>query len=226
MDPCPFVRLLVGNLAVKIPAVAARPARSGVHPSTSPCYCKVKLKNFPMQTAVVPLLAPDAAHPDPAGNAAASTATFHLSKADLGRLAPKGIFAGGGGGGVRKRPRVKIEIYTGRRGTTCGVNSGKLLGKVSVPLDLAGTDAKSVVFHNGWVPIGKVAKGGGVGAASSAAEVYLTVRADPDPRFVFEFDGEPECSPQVFQVQGNLRQPVFTCKFSVRSSGDWTNRSR
>ncbi|PQQ16337.1 uncharacterized protein Pyn_37713 [Prunus yedoensis var. nudiflora] len=52
-------------------------------------------------------------------------------------------------------------------------------------------------------------------------------RAEPDPRFVFQFDGEPECSPQVFQIQGNIRQPVFTCKFSFRSTGDrGTQRSR
>ncbi|KAI9106721.1 hypothetical protein K1719_022249 [Acacia pycnantha] len=30
------------------------------------------------------------------------------------------------------------------------------------------------------------------------------------------FDGEPECSPQVFQIQGRVKQPVFTCKFSFR----------
>ncbi|CAM8885040.1 unnamed protein product [Rhodiola kirilowii] len=52
MDPCPFVRLTVGNLALKIP-VASKSDRSVVHPSSSPCYCKIKLKNFPLQTAVV-----------------------------------------------------------------------------------------------------------------------------------------------------------------------------
>lgn len=47
------------------------------------------------------------------------------------------------------------------------------------------------------------------------------MRVDPDPRFVFEFGSGPECSPQVFQVQGsNIRQPVFSCKFSHRSSGE------
>ncbi|KAG5555082.1 hypothetical protein RHGRI_012572 [Rhododendron griersonianum] len=46
------------------------------------------------------------------------------------------------------------------------------------------------------------------------------LQAEPDPRFVFQFDGEPKCSPQVFQIQGSIRQPVFTCKFSFRSNVD------
>nr|DAD46823.1 TPA_asm: hypothetical protein HUJ06_016760 [Nelumbo nucifera] len=38
------------------------------------------------------------------------------------------------------------------------------------------------------------------------------------------FDGEPERSPQVFQIRGNIRQPVFTCKFSFRNSGGDRNQ--
>ncbi|KAI3739342.1 hypothetical protein L2E82_29745 [Cichorium intybus] len=47
--------------------------------------------------------------------------------------------------------------------------------------------------------------------------LHFSIRVERDPRFVFEFDGEPECSPQVFQVNGNVRQAVFTCKFSFRN---------
>lgn len=209
MDPCPFVRLTVGNLALKVP-VASKPARSVVHPSSSPCFCKIKLKNFPLQTAVVPFIPPENQFPD--GHAHNLAATFHLSKSDLEKFAGKSIFAG--------KICLRISIYTGRRGTTCGVNSGKLLAKVSVPLDLAGTESRpSTVFHNGWISVGKEAKG-------SSARFHLNVKAEPDPRFVFQFDGEPECSPQVFQIQGNIRQPVFTCKFSFRSTGDRNQRSR
>ncbi|KAJ4964875.1 hypothetical protein NE237_016724 [Protea cynaroides] len=208
MDPCPFVRILVGNLALKIP-VASKPARSGVHPATSPCFCKIRLKNFPLQTSIVPLIPPDVQFPD--GQPQTLAASFHLSKADLGKLAAKSIFAA--------KPCLKISIYTGRRGTTCGVNSGRLLGRVSVPLDLEGTESRSCVFHNGWISVGKNAKG-------SSAHLHLNVRTEPDPRFVFQFDGEPECSPQVFQIQENIRQPVFTCKFSFRNSGDRYQRSR
>ncbi|KAA8538245.1 hypothetical protein F0562_027932 [Nyssa sinensis] len=208
MDPCPFVRLTVGNLALKIP-VASKPARSVVHPSSSPCFCKIKLKNFPLQTAVVPYIPAENQLAD--GHFQTLAATFHLSKSDLDKLAGKSLFAG--------KVYLKISIYTGRRGTTCGVNSGRLLGKVSVPLNLAGTESRACVFHNGWVTVGKDAK-------SSSAQFHLNVKAEPDPRFVFQFDGEPECSPQVFQIQGNIRQPVFTCKFSFRSTGDRNQRSR
>ncbi|CAJ1973938.1 unnamed protein product [Sphenostylis stenocarpa] len=208
MDPCPFVRLTVGNLALKIP-VASKPARSVVHPSSSPCFCKIKLKNFPLQSAVVPFIPPESHFPDSQVHPIA--ATFHLSKCDLDKLAGKFIFAG--------KLCLKISIYTGRRGTTCGVNSGRLLGTVSVPLDLGGTVAKTTVFHNGWIRIGKDTKG-------SSAQFHLNVKAEPDPRFVFQFDGEPECSPQVFQIQGNISQPVFTCKFSFRNTGDRNHRSR
>lgn len=208
MDPCPFVRLLVGNLALKIP-VASKPALSVVHPSSSPCFCKIKLKNFPLQTAVVPCLPPDQNHPD--GQNQTLAASFNLSKADLEKFSGKSIFAG--------KLCLKISIYTGRRGTTCGVHSGRLLGKVTVPVDLTGAETKACVFHNGWVSVGKAAKG-------ASAQFHLNVKAEPDPRFVFQFDGEPECSPQVFQIQGNIRQPVFTCKFSFRSTGDRNQRSR
>uniref|UniRef100_A0A6N2MYA8 Formin-like protein 18 n=1 Tax=Salix viminalis TaxID=40686 RepID=A0A6N2MYA8_SALVM len=211
MDPCPFVRISVGNLALKIP-VASKPARSVVHPSSSPCFCKIKLKNFPLQTAVIPHIPPDNTQ-FPEGQHQTLAATFHLCKSDLDRLVTKSIFT--------NKLHLKISIYTGRRGTTCGVNSGRLLGKVSVPLDLSGTESRGVVFHNGWISVGKDCDKG------SSAQFHLNVKAEPDPRFVFQFDGEPECSPQVFQIQGNIRQPVFTCKFSFRTTtGDRNQRSR
>ncbi|CAH9053446.1 unnamed protein product [Cuscuta europaea] len=208
MDPCPFVRLTVGNLALKIP-VASKPARTVVHPSSTPCFCKVKLKGFALQTAVVPYILPDNQFPD--GQVQPLAASFHLCKSDLEKLAAKSVFGG--------KLRLKISIYTGRRGTSCGVNSGRLLGKVSVPLDLTGSESRAIVFHSGWIMVGKDAK-------NSSAQFHMNVKAEPDPRFVFQFDGEPECSPQVFQIQGSIRQPVFTCKFSFRSSADRNQRSR
>ncbi|KAI4337538.1 hypothetical protein L6164_015942 [Bauhinia variegata] len=208
MDPCPFVRLTVGNLALKIP-VASKPAHSVVHPSSSPCFCKIKLKNFPLQSAVVPFIPTESQFSD--SQVQPIAATFHLSKSEIDKLVGKSIFAG--------KLCLKISIYTGRRGTTCGVNSGRLLGKISVPLDLAGTENKTTLFYNGWITVGKETKG-------SSAQFHLNVKAEPDPRFMFQFDGEPECSPQVFQIQGNIRQPVFTCKFSFRNNSDRNQRSR
>ena len=79
MDPCPFVHLTLSNLALKIP-VALKPACSIVHPSSSPCFCKIKLRNFPLQTAVMPFIPPDDQFPD--GHVHNVTATFHLSESD------------------------------------------------------------------------------------------------------------------------------------------------
>lgn len=206
MDPCPFVRLTVGGLALKIP-VAAKPAHTAVHPTSTPCFCKIKLKHSPLQTAPVPTT--DDAHPNPPDSSLPLAAVFHLSRSDLARFAGNSIFPGAG-------CRLRLSIYTGRRGTTCGLSSGRLLGRVSVPLDLAGAESRSCVFLSGWVAVGR----------PGTAQLHLTVKAEPDPRFVFQFDGEPECSPQVFQIQGSIRQPVFTCKFSFRSTSDRTHLSR
>lgn len=206
MDPCPFVRLTVGCLALKIP-VAAKPSHSVVYPTSSPCFCKMKLKHFPLQTALVPTT--DPAQPDPPDSSLPQAAVFHLGRSDLTRLAGKSIFPVAG-------CRLHISVYTGRRGTTCGVSSGRLLGKVSVLLDLAGAESKACTFHSGWVTVGK----------RGTALFHLTVKAEPEPRFVFQFDGEPECSPQVFQIQDSIRQPVFTCKFSFRSAIDQNQLSR
>ena len=224
MAPCPIVRVLVGNLSLKMP-VAPRPAgaAAGVHPSTSPCYCKIRLNKLPYQTADAPLLLPPSpeasAAPAPAPATGALAAAFHLSKADLDRLTAKPSLFGS------RTARLKIVVYAGRRGTTCGVGggSGRLLGKVVIPLDLKGASAKPVVYHSSWIYIGKRGrKPSSVSAAN--AQLNITVRAEPDPRFVFEFDGEPECSPQVLQVQGSMKQPMFTCKFSCRSNSDLRSR--
>jgi hypothetical protein len=95
--------------------------------------------------------------------------------------------------------------------------SGKLLGRVQVRINLEGAEARSIVYQNGWMKLGdKTHKD------KAPARIHLLVRSEPDPRFVFQFGGEPECSPVVFQIQENIRQPVFSCKFSA----DRNSRSR
>jgi hypothetical protein len=202
MNPCPFVRILVGNLAVKFP-ISSKASFSGVHPSTSPCFCKIKLKNFPTQYATVPLIAHESQTHD-----RSLAACFTLNKTHVDKLVGKG-----------KNPVLQISVYAGRRGTTCGLmNSGKLLGTVSVEVDLRAVETKASNIHQGWVGIGGNSKKGG---SSSSAQLYLSVSAESDPRFVFQFDGEPECSPQVFQVvHGDVRQPVFSCKFGFKNMMD------
>ncbi|KAL2479907.1 Protein of unknown function (DUF1005) [Abeliophyllum distichum] len=117
-----------------------------------------------------------------------------------------------------KRITLKISLFAGRMGRSCGVTSGKLLGSVQVSIDLGNAQSRTVVYHNGWVKLG----GNGSEQDKPVARLHLTVRSEPDPRFVFQFGGEPQCSPVVFQIQGNISQPVFSCKFSA----DRNNRSR
>ncbi|GER25141.1 hypothetical protein STAS_00700, partial [Striga asiatica] len=193
MDPCPFVRLIVESLSLKIPS-AAGPAGSGVHPSATPCYAQIKLKKFPSQTALVPL---PLAAPSESPFAAASAAAFHLGPDALRTLSSVAL---------------KIAVFTGRTGRTCGITRGKPVGSVRVRIDLGQAQMGPIVCQNGWLKLG----------GEGAAALHVKVRSEPDPRFVFQFGGEPEMSPVVFQIQGNIRQPVFSCKFSAGRN----NRSR
>ncbi|KAK8476771.1 hypothetical protein V6N13_144787 [Hibiscus sabdariffa] len=194
MDPCPFVRLIVESLALKLPQ-ATKPAGSGVYPTTTPCFCKLRLKNFPSQTALLPLSNSSGDSPPESSTSAAG---FHLDGSTLRRLSGKPV-------------TLRIEVYTGRMGHTCGVRCGKLVGRVKVSVDLGVSQTRPSVFQNGWMKLGNEPE-------KPTTKLHLTVKAEPDPRFVFQFDGEPECSPVVFQIQGNIRQPVFSCKFSADRS--------
>ncbi|KAF8027872.1 hypothetical protein BT93_E0714 [Corymbia citriodora subsp. variegata] len=187
---------------------SSAPSCSAVHPSSSSSlsfFCKIKLSNFPAQHASLPLISsPDDHSPDHSPSQTLA-ACFSLPKPLFEKLA-------------LQNPTLRIEVYRGRFGGACGLVGGpKLIGKVSVPLDLRRAEPRAVSVHNGWVDIGR----------KSGEKLHVSVRAEPDPRFVFEFEKEPECSPQVFQVQGSVKQPVFTCNFSFRNNvGDRNSRSR
>ncbi|XP_028084171.1 uncharacterized protein LOC114285320 isoform X1 [Camellia sinensis] len=193
MDPCPFVRLIIESLALKLP-LSTKPAGSGVYPATTPCYCTLRFKNFPSQTALLPLSSAAATDTCPPSSAASSSG-FHLDSATVRSLSGKPL-------------TLRVSVYTGRMGRTCGVTCGKLIGRVRVSINLDGAESRVAVFQNGWMKLGSEPD-------KPTARLHLTVRAEPDPRFVFQFGGEPECSPVVFQIQGNIRQPVFSCKFSA-----------
>ncbi|KAG6436299.1 hypothetical protein SASPL_101193 [Salvia splendens] len=196
MDPCPYVLIAVGDLALNLP-----------HKSHLSFYSKFKLRGFPSQLSDLPC-----------GGAADARihACFTLNKSELEKLVEKSS----------KFSRLKIKIYgrSGDEGSGCGLvmKSSKMLGCVEVQLDV-----KSIVessgynracpIRNGWIPI----------RSGADVKLHLNVRAEPDPRFVFQFDGEPECSPQIFQINGNLvKQPVFTCKFTFRNCSERNSRSR
>lgn len=186
---------------MKSPA-SLKPTFAGVNPT---CYCKIKLKNFPTQFTTIPISFDDTTQQvDDQIHAC-----FNFKKPEFEKFLEKSS----------GNNSLKIEVYTGRSGNrVCGFGSGKLLGSVVVGLELKGFENRGCVIRNGWVGIGD--------RSSKGSQLFLNVRAEPDPRFVFEFDGEPECSPQVFQVNGNVRQAVFTCKFGFRNSGERNLRSR
>ncbi|KAL9681496.1 hypothetical protein QQ045_013281 [Rhodiola kirilowii] len=62
-DGADMSEIVIGNLSLKFPT-ASKPTFSGVHPSSSPCYCKIKFKNFTSQTTTIPLILNEAAHPE------------------------------------------------------------------------------------------------------------------------------------------------------------------
>ncbi|XP_047312717.1 uncharacterized protein LOC124916027 [Impatiens glandulifera] len=189
MDPCPYVRLMIDSLSLNIP-VQNRPAGSDIYPSTTnPSFCILRIKGFPSQTVVVPVTTSaiiDASPPE----SSASSAGFHIDTASIRRLS-------------RKSVTLTVSVYTGRMGSSCSVTCRKFLGRIDIGIELNGMEKKTVIFQNGWMKIG------------SESRLHMTVRAEPDPRFVFQFGDEPEYSPVVFQIQGNIRQPVFNCKFSA-----------
>ena len=125
MDPCPLVRVLVGNLALKMSAFPRGGSGSGagVHPTTAPCYCRIRLNKLPCQTATAPL---PSTKEGPASCTGAFAAAFHVSKADLDRATAKPALFG-----PCRTARLKVAVYAGRRGATCGgASSRRLLGKV------------------------------------------------------------------------------------------------
>ncbi|KAK7314382.1 hypothetical protein VNO77_32903 [Canavalia gladiata] len=197
MDPCPFVRLMVESLALKLPLATKPSPLSGVHPSTTPCFCKIRINTFPSETALLPLCSSPG---DSAPDTATSAAGFHLDSAALRRLSGKPV-------------TLRVAVYTGSMARACGVTSAKLLGRVLISIDLNATLSRSNTFHNGWLKLGK--RSSDEPDHKPSAQLHLVVRSEPDPRFVFQFEGDPECSPVVFQIQGNIRQPVFSCKFSA-----------
>ncbi|CAI0401178.1 unnamed protein product [Linum tenue] len=239
MDPCPFVRILVGNLALKLP----RSPSAACESSSSNCLAKVRFKGFPTQVATIPIVqehddnhqnsqhhrprhsslqssSSSASSSNPNPNSSSSThslaACFNLDKSQIDKFLQS------------KKPKsLNIEIYAGDDGggpsssaAACCCSSRKLMGTVVVPLDLRKAEFRPSVMHNGWVPIGGRKKG------DEPAHFFLNVRVEPEPRYVFQFESDPVCSPQIFQVQGSVKQAVFTCKFNLRNQGDRSSLSR
>lgn len=210
MDPCPFVRLIVESLALKLPAVS-KPAGPGVHPSTSPCFCTLHITDHPspLQTAPLPLAS------------SSSPVTALTETPDPASLSLPVVFSLDQKALAQKLSLI-VSVYSGRTGSTCGFSAGRQLGRVRVAVDVETATARAMVMQSGWVSLG---------SGRSVARLHLVVRAEPDPRFVLQFGGEPECSPVVYQMQGGgsggglIRQPVFSCRFSADRRRNTRSRS-
>ncbi|KAG9140110.1 hypothetical protein Leryth_021134 [Lithospermum erythrorhizon] len=94
---------------------------------------------------------------------------------------------------------MKVYAFNGSMSGTCGVMKGKILGELTLSIDLSNiAQVKHVVYHKGWMKLGD-------DHAKPGSKIHVIVRSEPDPRFVFQFGGEPECSPVVYQIQGNIK---------------------
>ena len=183
MDPQTFVRLSVGQLGLKLPGATARKAAART------CHCEIRLRGFPVQTAPVPLITSPEFNLDPHSNAA----VFSLDEAGMKALSAPGCF---------RAPRcyVEIVVYASRRGGHCA-GMKRLVGVVRV--DVVGPewrDGKPVMLHHGWTAIGR-------------GELHVKVKMECDPRYIFQFEDEIALNPQVVQLHGGVRQPIFSCKF-------------
>ncbi|KAJ6814756.1 uncharacterized protein M6B38_138100 [Iris pallida] len=247
MDPCPFVRVIVESLALKLPVPVTRSAGSGVHPTTSStCFCTLELllldspnynsstSNNHCQTVPLPLSGLPTSDPNlltdhvaaTVPSSSSSPVVFSLDPAKLRRLSgrPAGVLA--------------VSVYVGRRGSSaCGLttSSGRLVGKLRVPVDLESSVSRAMVMQSGWVSLQGQGGSGrrssrtklSSSSSGSSSRLHIVVRSEPDPRFVFEFGGEAECSPVVYQVdRRSLRQPVFSCRFTADRRRRNTCRSR
>ncbi|KAF8096644.1 hypothetical protein N665_0304s0009 [Sinapis alba] len=90
MYPCTFVRIIVGNMAVRFPASSSS-SMSMLEPSVSDAdfnnwYYKIKFKSFPRQTVFVPVLFRTGSESDPrwcSGDVSTVAACFTLSKSQI-----------------------------------------------------------------------------------------------------------------------------------------------
>ncbi|KAF9624901.1 hypothetical protein IFM89_015523 [Coptis chinensis] len=200
MDPQAFVKLSIGSLGLRIPVVALKDVRNGIQASTSPFLCEIRLRGFPVYTTPIPFISSLEAAPEPHS----STTSFYLEESDVKTLLTPGFFHG-------SHAYLEITVFTVRKGFHCGVGSKKQqIGTFRLQVGPEWGEGKPVLLHNGWIQFGKTKQDSG----KPGAELHLRVKLDPDPRYVFQFEDETTLNPQIVQLHGNIRQPIFSCKFS------------
>ena len=213
-------------------------ASSSSSSSTSPSsyFCKVKLSNFESQTvANVPLISSSSSSSSSSENHSITQASFYLDEPTLTKLFSKtssNLFC--------KSPHLTITVY----GTTPSSSSSsssssivspcygnsvkfkyseKVIGSFLLPvtLDQLANPKEGNFLHNGWVKLnGNKNRLSSLLSPSSSlsSEIHFSVKVELDPRYIFQFDGQPELNPQIVQIQGKVRQPIFSCKFTCDRS--------
>ncbi|KAL0397484.1 UNVERIFIED_CONTAM: hypothetical protein Scaly_0196800 [Sesamum calycinum] len=200
MDPQAFIRLSIGSLGIRIPGTAPTATKSGITAFSSPCVCEIRLRGFPVQTTPIPFISSPEATP----NSHSVASSFYLEESDLKALLAPGCF-------YASHACLEIVVFTGRKGSHCGVGTKRQqIGAFKLNVGPEWGEGKPVILFNGWIGIGKNRQESG----KPGAELHLRVKLDPDPRYVFQFEDETKLSPQVVQLQGTVKQPIFSCKFS------------
>lgn len=200
MDPQAFIRLSIGSLGLRIPGANLNSAKSGIQALSSPCSCEIKLQGFPVQTSSIPFVSSPEAIPDTHSIAS----SFYLEESDLKALLAPGCF-------YSPHACLEIAVFSGRKGSHCGVGTKRQqIGTFKLEVGPEWCEGKPVILFNGWIGIGKSKQESG----KPGVELHLRVKLDPDPRYVFQFEDVTTLSPQIVQLRGSIKQPIFSCKFS------------
>ncbi|GFQ02292.1 hypothetical protein PHJA_002373200 [Phtheirospermum japonicum] len=200
MDPQAFIRLSVGSLGIRVPNTPPTPTKPDPSTFSSPCVCEIRLRGFPVQTTSIPIVPSPESTPNPHSVAS----SFYLEESDLKALLAPGCF-------YASHASLEITVFTGRKGGHCGVGvKRQQIGVFKLNVGPEWCEGKPVVLFNGWIGIGKNKHESG----KPGAELHLRVKLDPDPRYVFQFEDDTKLSPQIVQLQGHVKQPIFSCKFN------------
>ncbi|KAH7435762.1 hypothetical protein KP509_06G078800 [Ceratopteris richardii] len=220
MDARNFIKISVRSLGLRISNSSSAAAPSGVVSYS----CEIKLHNFPVQKAPVPLVLTDfvsstdsssRVRRNSSGNSSnlgvnKIAASFYLDETDLKRLLDLPCFK-------ISSHCLEIVVVSGSQGVSCGLGAGKHIGSLKIKVSQEWVEGRRLEVHHGWASIGRKR----VDGKGPSIELHASVTVEPDPRYVFQFDGEPALNSLIIQSHGSIRQPIFSCKFT----GDRSSRS-
>jgi hypothetical protein len=130
--------------------------------------------------------------------------SFYLEESDLKASLAPGCF-------YNPHACLEIAVFSGKKGSHCGVGvKRQQIGIFKMQVGPEWGEGKPVILFNGWTGIGKNKQENG----KPGAELHLKVKLDPDPTYVFRFEDITTLSPQIVLLQGSIKQPIFSCKFS------------